>query len=272
MNNCLPMLTKNFIITGPPRSGSTLLCSLLSKIDNVVALNEPMRLSDFTNPLNAISAIDHFFVHWRRELINNQAAPARGIDGKTPDNQIIEHNNKRINIATKQLVSFDKKLDNDFHLGIKHNIHFSFLLEELKKKYSILVIVRNPLSTLLSWNSTQIPVSQGEPKVLKTLYAEYYQQLMAITAVEERQVRLLLKMFENYQNNPEVILVKYESLIQNPNDILSKITGKKVELISNYESKNSNRLYDFNKAKKYVALLQSLHTHELEGLYDLTLL
>lgn len=41
------MNDNDIILTGVPRSGTTLACLLLSKLPDVVALNEPMRTARF---------------------------------------------------------------------------------------------------------------------------------------------------------------------------------------------------------------------------------
>ena len=38
---------RNVLITGTPRSGTTLVCSLLNKLPDIVALHEPMNVFDF---------------------------------------------------------------------------------------------------------------------------------------------------------------------------------------------------------------------------------
>ena len=61
-------MTNNIVLTGIPRSGTTLTCHLLNKVPNVVALFEPMLwggVSDPTNHRTICDSIDRFFQQTR---------------------------------------------------------------------------------------------------------------------------------------------------------------------------------------------------------------
>ena len=49
---------RNVLITGTPRSGTTLLCSLLNKVPDTVALHEPMNVWDFPKCKDAQAIAD----------------------------------------------------------------------------------------------------------------------------------------------------------------------------------------------------------------------
>ena len=80
---------RNVLITGTPRSGTTLLCSLLNKIPDVVALHEPMNVWDLPNCENAEAAADliqRFCDQTRRSLHEHGYALSKHVAGKIPDN------------------------------------------------------------------------------------------------------------------------------------------------------------------------------------------
>jgi broad-specificity NMP kinase len=61
---------RNVLITGTPRSGTTLVCSLLNKLPDIVALHEPMNVFDFVSRSDDEIAhmIDKFCAESRKSL------------------------------------------------------------------------------------------------------------------------------------------------------------------------------------------------------------
>jgi len=107
-------MKSDIILTGPPRSGTTLTCFLLNKIEDVIALNEPMNLKMFPSKTEGLRQTHGFFQEMRTSLFDSRTAIARQVDGRVPDNifpiQATEGPDLRQNIATKGRVRFDKEL------------------------------------------------------------------------------------------------------------------------------------------------------------------
>src|SRR2546428_161661 len=80
---------RNVLITGTPRSGTTLLCSLLNKLPDTVALHEPMNVWEFPNcaDANAIAeVIEAFCTETRKSLHEHGYAMSKHVGGHIPDN------------------------------------------------------------------------------------------------------------------------------------------------------------------------------------------
>jgi hypothetical protein len=82
--------SRNIILTGIPRSGTTLTCFLLNQLPNVVALVEPMRVGEL-DPIDHRANIDligRFFADQRASLLVGGTALGRSVDGATIDNAL----------------------------------------------------------------------------------------------------------------------------------------------------------------------------------------
>src|SRR5438132_13379265 len=80
---------RNVLITGTPRSGTTLVCSLLNKLPDVVALHEPMNVWDFANCHSrddVVKIINDFCAEMRKSLHESGVAISKHAGGTIPDN------------------------------------------------------------------------------------------------------------------------------------------------------------------------------------------
>src|SRR5262245_44435543 len=130
----------DILLTGLPRSGSTLTCHLLSSLPNVVALHEPMKVMEFAgkSPEEILGMIDAFLVNNRQTLLSEGLAESKNVGGKVPDNpiasQFSEHGLRK-SIAERGTIAVEKSLAPGFMLAIKHNAAFAALLEKLVERY-----------------------------------------------------------------------------------------------------------------------------------------
>lgn len=235
---------QNIILTGPPRSGTTLACFLLNKVANTVALHEPMNLRMFPDRETGVQSIAAFFQEMRQSLLANGMALAKVSGDKIPDNPFQRtEGGQRLSIVQKGAVHFDKPLTDDFHLVIKQNAHFTFLLDQLSKQYPCFAIIRNPVSTIASWNTIQAPVARGNLTVLKTLRPVLYEELERIPQLINRQVRLAHELFACYRQLPSQQVIRYESMVESGGGILGQIIAEATGLNETLESKNRSNIY-----------------------------
>jgi ribosome-associated protein YbcJ (S4-like RNA binding protein) len=235
---------RNIILTGPPRSGTTLACYLLNKAENTIALHEPMNLRMFPDPATGLQSIQDFFAQMRRSLLTDGTALAKVAGEKIPDNPFrAAASGKRQSIVQKGVVHFDKTLTEGFFLVIKQNAHFTFLLPELAERYPCYALIRNPVATLASWNTIEAPVARGNLTVLKTLNPMLYQELEAIPGLLQRQARLAHELFQRYCGLQNLTIIRYEELIRSGGQALAKISPSAAALNETLENKNRNTIY-----------------------------
>lgn len=232
------MIQKNIILTGPPRSGTTLTCNLLNKLPNVAALHEPMNLKMFSNKSEGLKNTIDFFEKMRKMIVEDGYAISKVKNGAIPTNPFEEGKTNRTSIVKKEKFKIDKQLSTDFILVIKQNAHFTFLLKEFKNEFPCFVVIRNPLTTIASWNSIEAPVSNGNLTVLKGLNQMLYERLNSIDDLFLRQITLYNEIVKNYFIIHEKNIIRYEDLIKTSGKALSVITESAMNLDETMENKN----------------------------------
>ncbi len=255
----------NIILTGIQRSGTTLSCHLLNKLPNVVALHEPMNVGKFcrmTASEEIIGYTQDFFTETRKSLIQEGVAFSKQDNGKVPDNPFADEvdsetgsrRNKVDDIP--RLVKFDKAINDEFTLVLKHPAVFTGLLESLVKAFRVYAVVRNPLSVLRSWNSLNIPVSRGRLPMAECVDAHLKIALDGIEDRFDRQIFILSWCFEQYQKYlPGSSIIYYEELISSGGEVLEKMLPLHGVIDNELVSKNDNPVYDQELKEKLRSML-----------------
>lgn len=243
------MITRDIVLTGVPRSGTTLACKMLGEAPDTVALFEPMKVGELpaSSRAEAVVAIGTFFADTRRSLLEHGTAVSQQIGGVVPDNPMTDQRNAagmRQRAARRGEVRIEKPLTADFTLVVKHNAAFTALLPELAQRFSAFAIVRNPLAVLASWNSVELPVSRGrvpagerlDPVLAARVHGEpdlFRRQLVILNWFCERFARVL---------PPERIL-RYEHVVRTGGQALAEACGVAVPP-QPLEARNASRNYD----------------------------
>jgi hypothetical protein len=242
---------RNVLITGPPRSGTTLVCSLLNKMPDVVALHEPMNVFDFVgqNPDKIVRIIEKFCAESRESLLKDGSAISKHVGGEIRDNAAtgeVDRRGKRARKTEHGRVTFDKPLSQEFRLAIKHPAAFTALLGTLSKHFECIAIIRNPLATLSSWNSLEwLPSKDGHLPVAEKLDVDLARALAKESDPSARQIYILEWFYDQFRRFlPESAVIKYEELIASRGRELAKILPAASELNENLSSKNVSEFYD----------------------------
>lgn len=234
----------NIILTGLPRSGTTLACKLLSERPNSVALNEPMRTATYrTYPL-ALAGVPDFFKEMRHSILTRKTAIARVVDGKMTTNHFANVKGQRKTLVRKQEFTIDKPLNEDFRLALKHNALFTILLADLVKQYPVFAFVRNPLSVLASWNTLSIPASRGVVRAAEWLFPSLTEELDRIKGLHEKQLHILHWYCQSYAEWLPDTVIRYEDIISSNGVALNAIVPEQAENPTQLSSRNKNKVYD----------------------------
>lgn len=245
---------RNVLITGTPRSGTTLLCSLLNKVPDTVALHEPMNVWEFPKckDANAMAdVIEHFCTETRTSLREHGFAMSKHVKGHIPDNVAADQVNRsgtRLRHTEHGRVEVEKPLSPDFVLAIKHPVAFTALLQTLSQRFECYAIIRNPLATLASWNSLAwLNVGNGHAPIGEKLDADLQRDLAAEPHAIERQLHILEWFYKRFRAFlPDRAMVKYEDLIASHGQELAKFFPGAANLNEPLSSKNVNKFYDRN--------------------------
>jgi hypothetical protein len=239
----------NILITGIHRSGTTLVCRLLSSLEDVVALQEPMNVLGFTDKdTNEIHAfVEEFINNSRHELLHFHKALTRHIKGTNSDNYFPDEasqNGLRETREENGFVHFNKPLSNDFLLIIKHNAAFTLLLDQLYPKFRCYAIIRNPLAILASWQTVDMAVNRGRLPVAEAIDPKLSDILLSISNKIDRQIFIINWFFNKYFTFlPKQNIIRYEDVISTQGKCLSDICPQALTLNENLVSKNKNPIY-----------------------------
>ena len=137
-----------FILTGIPRSGTTLLCNLLNHIQNVVCLNEIPEFYD-------VGRLPQTFHAYTYLIRNMQKIPLRRKNGiEITDTQSKGHEIK----LTPIMIDKEKPL----YIGSKINYpYLDNIYQIIKYGYPIIAMVRNPVFTIASWNQHEKNINEA---------------------------------------------------------------------------------------------------------------
>lgn len=251
---------RDIILTGVPRSGTTLSCRLLNDASHVVALFEPMQveLLPADAPAAAVAQIREFLAQSRSQLLRDGSCWSQHVDGQVPDNPVSsrrEQDGRRIHQAVRGQIRIEKPLQPDFTLAIKHNAAFTALLPELVKTQDVYGIIRNPVAVLGSWCSVGLPVSKGRLPAGERLCPRLHAQLLDEPDLLARQLMILDWFFSRFAEHLSAGRIsRYEQLVQSNGQSLAVMLGLSLPL-RDLQSRNSSRLYDADAAQYWAQRL-----------------
>lgn len=245
------MAPNDVLISGTPRSGTTLTCHLLNKVDDTVALHEPMRGKEWKEMTHdeVAGRVAEFCAEQRRSLHETGEAISKNVDGKVPDNPHradTDEDDKRVRKSkdSRSKIKFDKPLSQGFTLVLKHNAGFTAVLDGLVKEFRVYAVLRNPLAVVSSWN-TNFGANRGRIPAAERVDPELREALDSLPDPLDRQLHILDWFYERCQRFiPEENFIRYEDVVATGGGVLEKITPRAGLLSEPLESRNSSGSYD----------------------------
>jgi hypothetical protein len=243
---------RDVLVTGLPRSGTTLTCHLLQKLPDTVALHEPMAFGRFTDGRSRdeiCGDIERFLRKQRRSISERGVAFSKHNEGKVPDNPVGSKRNdegKRTNEGMDRgEIVIDKDLPAGFMLVVKHNSSFTAILDALVPRFEVFAVMRNPFGVLGSWNSISLEVGTGHVPAAEKLDPALAADLAKIPDVVDRQIRILQWFYGRYRDLlPDERVLRYEDVVATRGKRLAAVNPLAANLDEPLESRNKNKLYD----------------------------
>ena len=243
----------NVAITGLGRSGTTLVCHLLNKLPNTVALDEPIGPNRFAGHQSDHEAvcdgIERFYRQMRRMALEEGTVRTKHVGGAVPDNHFADEKGEdglRRLITESGKVSVGKEIQPGFYLAVKEPGLFTAVLPTLAERFPCYAIVRNPLSVIASSRSGWWPKrKRGNPPA-----AVKYDQGLALhlsgtrDPIEGHFLRLDYFFRRFQQVLPADNILRYEDIVDSGGRALEVIVPAARELDEPLRSRNVNPLYD----------------------------
>jgi len=241
-----PEPPRNILLTGLPRSGTTLTCHLLNKLPDIVALHEPMQVSDIAalDRQEMTSRIDRFFAEQRAMILREGQATSKSRDGAVPSNpwDNPDESGVRKHLINGRTIKVSNVTRPDFSLCLKHPAFFTAALPILASAFECYAIVRNPLAVLLSWRNAPMAVAEGWMPAAQRHDSALDAALRAQSSVLDRQFILLDYCFRQYAEHLPGRTLKYEAIIASRGRSLALIDRRAQELDEPLESRNGRML------------------------------
>ena len=242
------MSDSNVLITGTPRSGTTLVCHLLNKLDDTVALSEPMKtksLAKLPSLASVPSAVHRFCDSQRESLLTRKRAISKNVDGVLADNTFANEGGVRKSISSKGEILVDKPLSPDFTLILKHPAIFTASLEELVKHFPVYTIMRNPLAVMASWNSIESNLRRGRVPAAENLDPVLHSTLQRLRDPIDRQIHVLDWYHSMWHRHlkPENF-IRYEDIVSSKGAALGAVHPAASQFDEPLTSRNIGDAYD----------------------------
>lgn len=245
------MNESNVILTGLPRSGTTLTCHLLNTLPDTVALHEPMQgrhVAGDVDDEERCRTIERFFAEQRASILAHGRAASRTFNGVIPDNPFgdaLTDAGWRRHLDAKGEIAVDRELNPDFMLVVKHIASFTAMLAALVQRFRVYAVIRNPLAVLGSWSTLDAPLREGHVGPAERLDADLRAKLATYGDPIDRQIHLLGWFFEQFHRHlPASTVITYEALVESGGQVLSVIHPGARDFREPFENRNANLLYD----------------------------
>lgn len=209
----------SLLITGVPRSGTTLATAIVDGLEDTLALSEPQSHVDL---LDACRSPAELVDRLALDLSRTRARVLQGgevIDRRLPSGEPLTDYFVRTDQGAANVrrdVSVRRPgLSTAFLLATKHNALYTSVLPEVLRdgRFSILALVRNPIHSILSWQSLQIPVSRGRLPAGEVHWPELRSITCSALTVLEKQAAVIELFLRRYlEAGPAIRLVRYEDV------------------------------------------------------------
>ena len=246
-------MPRTWLLSGIPRSGTSLSCRLAGDLPDTVALSEPFNVKAFgsrmpSDPGNACTYIGDFVERVRKQILAEHRAPSVRVAGGLYDNIVASEpadSGLRQSHGEWGHVIVGKPLSARFALVIRDNAVFAALLPRLNAYFPCLAVVRNPLSILASWQTVDLPVHQGRIPGAERIDRDLHRSLEQEPEVLRRQIIALNWLFARFHTHlPPADIIRYEDLVDSGGVALFRRLGHAEAGPVDLKNRNSNPLYD----------------------------
>jgi hypothetical protein len=269
----------NVLVTGLPRSGTTLACELLNLVPDVVALDEPMNRLMLTGDTTRAAPhrrrtgrlpwrvargagqarprpdadlvadnVGRFLEGTRASITDRGTALTRHVEGRVLGSKVADEYDEgglRGRLFARGEINVDKQLSPTFVLVVKHNSAFAAVLPQLVKRFPVTAIVRNPLSIISSWQTVPFPVQRGHASIAELLDPELAVALARIEDRVDRQFFLLSWFFGHFRDDlAGDAFLRYEDIVASNGAALTAVVPRAGDLAHPLTNRNRSSVYD----------------------------
>ncbi len=223
-------VTKNdFLITGIPRSGTSLLCNLLHRHKDIVVINEPQEVFSLLQPRKNANEFASYYRRLRAEIVSGIPVENK-LDGA---GNVIE-DTRLCDERVKQVIPISSA---SFTLGTKNPLAYLARLRWICDNYPeirIVAMVRHPYDAIASWNKSfdhlklvdcsKIPFSSVEDAGLDAFQKQQLQAIQRTQSLSMRRALLWSYLADLILRDQDRLhLLRYEDLVANGRNQMHKV-------------------------------------------------
>jgi hypothetical protein len=219
---------RNFFITGIPRTGTSLLCSLLHKHKDCVVINEPSTIFAFLKESGDPWGVADYYKKLRENILAGES-----VENKIANNSLIEDTAK---LDEREQYTPMVSSEN-FLLGTKNTLAYMARLPNIERIMPFaktIACIRHPYQTIASWKRTfdhlrladvrSFPVGNPSDEFLTQKQRQQLAQVdSSENAAEKRALLWRYLATILWDNKARLFIVHYESLISDTSQQLTTI-------------------------------------------------
>lgn len=268
-------LKDNIILLGAPRSGTSLLTSLLHNPPDCICLSEPQQIDVLTEqsstPADFVDGLVAFLAKTREDILRGTPIENR-IDpntGTLAENYAMRHEHGAEGWVVGSGFQWQSQSlpipTSRFQLLLKRNAPLVAVIDHLveRQDLSVLAMLRDPVSTILSWRSLDLPISRGHLHSAERVSSEL-RALVQEPDLLLRQVKILNWIVGRIVTHlPAHAIVCYEDLMHDAIRAVA-VTGLTMPAqASRLTSRNASAYYDHSEAQRIYEMIERHAPHVL---------
>jgi hypothetical protein len=219
----------DLILTGVPRSGTTLAAAIIDQAPNSLCLSEPDRhlqlMREAANAKDFVVRLTQEFDNIRRTILaGGSVSDRRRHDGTPLTNYFtdpVPNGRREAAFAIRNITRLG--LSADFVLGVKHNALYSAVLQEIvaSARFRVVAMIRDPVALIMSWRSLDLPISRGRLPAGERFWPELASLCQAELELTGKQIRICDLLFDRFLRWADrVVILRYEELVADPAQLL----------------------------------------------------
>ncbi|MCH7744273.1 MAG: sulfotransferase [Proteobacteria bacterium] len=241
----------DFLVTGIPRSGTSLICNVINRMPDTVVINEPEEVFTTLNSTKVTYQFDLYYRSLRADIVHG-----RKIENKISENGDITEDTRLDDTRRQYSPEISRP---DFHLGTKNPLAYLTRLRWLCDNHPGMLkiaTIRHPFSTIASWINSFDHLKQVDHRTfpfggLDDPLLDACQRDMIAEILEQPSAAVRRALLWNYlsemiwRDREKLLLIKYEDLLDKPVVTLQHVfralsyTGNPRKLVATVRSATS---------------------------------
>jgi len=220
----------DLIITGVPRSGTTLAAAIIDQAPDSLCLSEPDGhvdlMEEAASPEDFVVRLCQEFDAVRRTILEGGSVlDRRRTDGAPVTNYFSDPmpDGRREAAFAAHKIS-RPGLSSDFVLGVKHNALYAGVLPEIVRsgRFRVIAIIRDPVAALMSWRTLDLPVSRGRLPAGERFWPALAALGQADLDLTDKQIGICDLLLHRFGELADLIgVIPYEVFVSDPAQLLA---------------------------------------------------